>query len=110
MGNRVPNGSRGLTIVEYGSSQGRNSMAPMRMAIDALRFQSGPAPIEIVHTDLPSNDFLALFEALVSDWTKRPSVRRAVSNRRRKKLRRDQNAFSNSMKDRNDAPRPPTAS
>jgi len=56
-----------LTIVDYGSSQGRNSMAPMRMAIDALRFRSGPAPIEIVHTDLPSNDFSALFEALVSD-------------------------------------------
>jgi hypothetical protein len=57
-----------LTIVDYGSSQGHNSMVPMRMAIDGLRCRSGPGvPIEVVHTDLPSNDFSALFEALVSD-------------------------------------------
>lgn len=57
-----------LTIVDYGCSQGRNSMAPMRAAIKALRSRSGPAvPIEVVHTDLPSNDFSALFEALASD-------------------------------------------
>ncbi|WP_246704376.1 class I SAM-dependent methyltransferase [Rhizobium sp. P32RR-XVIII] len=57
-----------LTIVDYGSSQGRNSMAPMRVAIKTLRFRSGPSvPIEVVHTDLPSNDFSALFEALVSE-------------------------------------------
>lgn len=57
-----------LTIVDYGSSQGRNSMTPMRVAIKGLRFRSSPSvPIEVVHTDLPSNDFSALFEALVSD-------------------------------------------
>ncbi|QRM56906.1 SAM-dependent methyltransferase [Sinorhizobium sp. BG8] len=56
------------TIVDFGSSQGRNSMTPMRVAIDTLRARLGPSvPIEIVHTDLPSNDFPALFEALVSD-------------------------------------------
>ena len=57
-----------LTIVDYGSSQGRNSMAPMRIAINGLRDRLGQSvPIEIVHTDLPSNDFSALFEALASD-------------------------------------------
>jgi hypothetical protein len=56
------------TIVDFGSSQGRNSMTPMRIAIDRLRDRLGPSvPIEIVHTDLPSNDFPALFEALASD-------------------------------------------
>ncbi|HEV7323038.1 MAG TPA: SAM-dependent methyltransferase [Ensifer sp.] len=55
-----------MTIVDYGCSQGRNSMIPMRVAIEALRLRSG-VPIEVVHTDLPSNDFSALFEVLASD-------------------------------------------
>lgn len=55
-------------IVDYGSSQGRNSMAPMRLAIDELRIRLGASvPIEVIHTDLPSNDFSSLFEALRDD-------------------------------------------
>jgi SAM dependent carboxyl methyltransferase len=54
-----------LVIADYGSSQGWNSMLPIRMAIDALRVRAGAsAPIEVVHTDLPSNDFASLFKAL----------------------------------------------
>jgi hypothetical protein len=54
-----------VTIVDYGSSQGRNSMAPIRLAIETLRKRASQTiPIEVVHTDLPSNDFSALFEAL----------------------------------------------
>ncbi|RUM15935.1 SAM-dependent methyltransferase [Rhizobium fabae] len=57
-----------VTIVDYGCSQGRNSMIPMRKAIDVLRFRAGAIiPIEVVHTDLPSNDFSSLFETLISD-------------------------------------------
>ena len=57
-----------VTIVDYGSSQGRNSMVPIRLAIDTLRKRAGQMiPIEVVHTDLPSNDFSALFEALVKE-------------------------------------------
>ena len=57
-----------VLIADYGSSQGRNSMAPMRMAIEEIRGRAGNAvPIEIVHTDLPSNDFAALFNALEDD-------------------------------------------
>lgn len=57
-----------LTIVDYGSSQGRNSMAPLRMAIEVLRGRAGSnVPIEVIHTDLPSNDFSALFEALENE-------------------------------------------
>ena len=63
----IATGEGPFTIVDYGSSQGRNSMTPMRMAIKALRLRSGPSvPIEVVHTDLPTNDFSALFEALSS--------------------------------------------
>ncbi|MBB3655437.1 hypothetical protein FHX15_000636 [Rhizobium sp. BK650] len=57
-----------VTIVDYGCSQGRNSMIPMRKAVDVLRSRVGATtPIEIIHTDLPSNDFSSLFEALISD-------------------------------------------
>lgn len=61
----VPVGDEALVIVDYGSSQGRNSMAPMRIAISALRAKSGPGrPVQVIHTDLPSNDFTCLFQAL----------------------------------------------
>jgi hypothetical protein len=54
-----------LVIADYGSSQGRNSMQPMARAIDRLRARAGAKrPIEVVHTDLPSNDFTSLFMAL----------------------------------------------
>ncbi len=57
-----------LTVADYASSQGRNSMLPVRVAIETLRRRTTPAtPIEIFHTDLPSNDFSALFRALEYD-------------------------------------------
>jgi hypothetical protein len=45
-----------LVVADYGSSQGRNSMVPMRVAIEALRGK-----------DLPPNDFASLFKALLND-------------------------------------------
>lgn len=61
----VPLDGSPITIADYASSQGRNSMAPMRVAIDELRSRgSGSTPITVVHTDLPTNDFVALFTAL----------------------------------------------
>lgn len=57
-----------LVIADYGSSQGRNSMRPMRLAIETFRARFGPdRPIEVVHTDLPSNDFASLFTTLQED-------------------------------------------
>lgn len=64
----VPTGDETLVIADYGSSQGRNSMAPMRIAIAALRAKSGPdRPIQVIHTDLPSNDFGSLFNAIAEE-------------------------------------------
>lgn len=61
-------GGEALTIVDYGSSQGRNSLRPMRAAIEALHARAGEQrPIEVVHTDLPSNDFASLFTMLSDD-------------------------------------------
>jgi hypothetical protein len=59
---------RPIVIADYGASQGRNSLAPMRAAIAVLRARLGPErPILVTHTDLPGNDFSALFETLHTD-------------------------------------------
>jgi hypothetical protein len=57
-----------LLIADYGSSQGRNSLHPMRVAIEVLRERFGAEqPICVTHTDLPGNDFSTLFQTLQSD-------------------------------------------
>jgi len=57
-----------LVIADYGSSQGRNSMRPMGVGIDTLRPRVGPdRAIEVIHTDLASNDFTSLFMTLQQD-------------------------------------------
>ena len=57
-----------VRILDLAASQGRNSMGPMGLAIDAVRRRgSRSRAVEIVHTDLPSNDFTALFNTILSD-------------------------------------------
>ncbi len=61
-------GDAPLVLVDYGASQGLNSMQPMGAALDILRARAGPQrPLEVVHTDLPANDFTALFTILADD-------------------------------------------
>jgi hypothetical protein len=61
-------GDQPIVIADYGSSQGKNSLAPIRAAIGVLRTRLGPdRPIDVVHTDLPANDFSTLFELLDTD-------------------------------------------
>lgn len=64
----VPVGEEVLVLADYGASQGRNSMTPMRVAIEAVRARCGvDKPVLVFHTDLPSNDFTSLFHALDED-------------------------------------------
>lgn len=64
----APRAAGPLVIADYGSSAGRNSLLPMRVAIAALRERVGAArPISVVHTDLAGNDFSALFRMLEGD-------------------------------------------
>lgn len=57
-----------VVIADYGASEGRNSLLPMGTAIAALRERIGSdRPISVIHTDLPSNDFSALFRTLADD-------------------------------------------
>ena len=57
-----------IVIADYGSSQGKNSLAPMQVAISRLRKRIRPnRSISIFHIDQPSNDFNSLFEVLDAD-------------------------------------------
>jgi hypothetical protein len=64
----LPPASEPIVIADYGSSEGRNSLRPMRLAIWELRRRDGKTrPISTVHTDQPGNDFSTLFNMLASD-------------------------------------------
>jgi SAM dependent carboxyl methyltransferase len=64
----LDDGDEPIVIADYGSSQGKNSLAPMRVAAEILRSRVGPdRPILVCHIDLPINDFNALFALLADD-------------------------------------------
>lgn len=50
-------------IADFGAAGGGNSLEPMRRALAA---RAGAGPAMVVHTDIPGNDFSALFELLQS--------------------------------------------
>lgn len=52
-----------FVIADFGAAGGGNSLEPIRRALTA-RAESGP--VMVVHTDIPGNDFAALFELLQS--------------------------------------------
>jgi hypothetical protein len=57
-------------IADYGSAQGQNSLLPMKTAIAQIRARaaksSGTAiPIDVTHTDLPTNDWSTLFQTVL---------------------------------------------
>ena len=61
-------GEQSIVIADYGSSQGKNSMLPMQVAIQGLRRRAGAnRAISVFHIDQPSNDFATLFAVLGTD-------------------------------------------
>ncbi|MFG1188012.1 hypothetical protein [Xanthobacter aminoxidans] len=57
-----------VTLADYGSATGRNSLVPMGLALGHVRRRLGPdVPVSVVHTDQPGNDFSALFALLRDD-------------------------------------------
>ena len=57
-----------MVIADYGSSQGKNSLAPVRAAIRGLRARVGlQRSILVVHIDQYTNDFNTLFDVLHND-------------------------------------------
>jgi hypothetical protein len=64
----VDSGIEPVTIADYGSAQGKNSIAPVRKAIETLRPRIGShRPVLVFHVDQPSNDFNTLFRLLDTD-------------------------------------------
>ena len=58
----VPQGAEPATVADLGAAQGRNSLEPMRLALEKMRRRTAVStPIVVVHTDLPQNDFGSLF-------------------------------------------------
>jgi hypothetical protein len=54
-----------LTIADFGSSQGHNSMRQLALALDRLAERTGQSrDTMVVHTDLPHCDFTSLFAML----------------------------------------------
>ncbi|MGH9277578.1 MAG: hypothetical protein ACRD12_05665, partial [Acidimicrobiales bacterium] len=66
---RLPDDSTSpVVIADLGAAGGRNELGPLTEAIGGLRQRRGlTAPIVVVHTDLPTNDFTALFETVEHD-------------------------------------------
>jgi hypothetical protein len=55
-----------VVVADHGCAGGANEMAPIAAAVDAVRARSSTLPVEVVHTDLPTNDFGPLFRLLQS--------------------------------------------
>jgi hypothetical protein len=62
----IPTPPQPLIVADYGCSQGQNSLVPMGAAVAGLRQRTDLA-VTVVHTDLPGNDFSAVFEVVAHD-------------------------------------------
>jgi salicylate 1-O-methyltransferase len=64
----IPRAPRPVVIADYGAGTGHNSVLPIGAAISVLRKRTRPEhSILVTHTDLPENDFTALFRTLADD-------------------------------------------
>jgi len=64
----IPRSPRPIVIADYGAGTGHNSVLPICAAIAVLRKRTRPEhSILVTHTDLPENDFTALFRTLTAD-------------------------------------------
>src|SRR5215213_11113528 len=58
----MPQGTEPAAVADFGAAQGRNSLEPMRLAVEKMRRRTAiSTPILVIHTDLPQNDFGSLF-------------------------------------------------
>jgi hypothetical protein len=65
---RSGGGDEPVVIADYGSSQGKNSLAPVRAAIRGLRTRVRlQRSILVVHIDQYTSDFNTLFDVLHND-------------------------------------------
>ncbi|WP_046299939.1 SAM-dependent methyltransferase [Mycobacterium sp. UM_Kg27] len=64
----LPAAPRPIVVADYGAATGYNSLLPIGAAIAAFRRRTRTDhAVLVVHTDLPDNDFTALFTTLADD-------------------------------------------
>lgn len=64
----IPRPPQPFVIADYGASTGHNSLLPICAAIAVVRKRTRTDhPTLVVHTDVPDNDFTALFRTLAED-------------------------------------------
>ncbi|WP_082966470.1 SAM-dependent methyltransferase [Mycolicibacter sinensis] len=64
----LPPAPRPIVVADYGAATGYNSLLPIGAAIAAFRRRTRPDhAVLVTHTDLPDNDFTALFRTLADD-------------------------------------------
>ena len=73
-----PRSSVAAVIGDFGCAGGANEMEPMGLAIDGLRSRLPGTPVQVVHTDLPQNDFGPLFELLQGPGATSPAAPRCT--------------------------------
>lgn len=64
----LPSPPQPIVIADYGASNGHNSLLPVNAALTVLRKRTRvDHSVLVAHTDLPGNDFTALFHTLSDD-------------------------------------------
>lgn len=64
----LPRAPQPIVIADYGAANGHNSLKPLSAAIAVLRRRTRhDHAILVAHTDVPCNDFAALFEVVADD-------------------------------------------
>ncbi|HEY8215903.1 MAG TPA: SAM-dependent methyltransferase [Acidimicrobiia bacterium] len=56
-----------VIVADLGAAGGRNELGPMNVVIEGLRARGFDGPVVVVHTDIPGNDFTALFENIAQN-------------------------------------------
>ncbi|WP_175499920.1 MULTISPECIES: hypothetical protein [unclassified Streptomyces] len=62
----LPVGGEPLRVADLGAATGANSLDPMRVVVESVRRRAGrDTPVTVVHTDIPANDFDAMFATVL---------------------------------------------
>ncbi|OBG44145.1 SAM-dependent methyltransferase [Mycobacterium alsense] len=65
---RLPAAPQPIVVADYGAANGHNSLKPLSAGIAVLRRRTRhDHAILVTHTDVPANDFTALFKTLADD-------------------------------------------
>ncbi|MFC8272689.1 hypothetical protein ACFUJR_09115 [Streptomyces sp. NPDC057271] len=62
----LPEDGTAFRVADLGVAAGTNSLDPMRAVVEGIRVRTGEdTPVAVVHTDIPANDFNAMFATIM---------------------------------------------